>query len=119
MKRLGGVKPHARVPSEADRYLLTHLPTNAEATERWCEQEAAARLRRGDPVVYICKARMKEPSGVLGWRWFCLDQDTLDLLGGRVGGSSQIVRTLTPQVEHGTETRQKRSGKRTRKRRGS
>ena len=72
----------AEIQLEADRRLIRAIPTNAEATLGRARREAAALLRSGDqngdgePVarVYVCVSRLKEPSGVVGWRYFCLPE---------------------------------------------
>lgn len=100
MRTFGGVRVIARkvsdVPRHAhldeDRAIICTIPTNAEATLDRARREAVALVRSGDlnastwePVarVYICRSRIKEPSGVTAWRYYCLPQSIVEFFGNR------------------------------------
>jgi len=63
------------------------VPSDDDATLDRARYEAKEKLKLGADIIWVCRSRHKN-SGVIGYRFFTLDMDTLRILGGR---TSQVV----------------------------
>jgi hypothetical protein len=86
-KSVGGIRPRLPAlrqvrPGDDDARLVRDIPKDDEATLDRARAEAGAMLRLGlTDRVYIRRVRIKLPSGVSGYRHYCLDRFTAAFFG--------------------------------------
>ena len=76
---------------------LRRVPNDNDATLQYARTDARAMLARGDKQVVICRARLKLPSGIVGWRFFAIGEENLTMFPRWVHGvgASEAVEHYT------------------------
>jgi hypothetical protein len=78
---------------------LRRIPNDNDATLPYARADARAMLARGDKLVVIHRARLKLPSGIVGWRFFAIGEENLTRFPRWVhgGGASEAVESYTSE----------------------